>query len=92
MKFDKEARTAYPAAKIMADAKKKGAGPSPASYPKENYREKRIPGNYKLKDDKISFAQEAVNTYGETPLVKYDPIELEKIKSKPRYTNIEKTI
>jgi len=36
-KFDKEARTVYPAAKIMYDAKRKGAGPSPSSYVKEAY-------------------------------------------------------
>ena len=56
LKFDKEARTAYPAGKIMHEAKRKGAGPSPASYPKETYRDKKIHGNYKYNQPSISFA------------------------------------
>ena len=76
----------------MRRAKKKGAGPSPASYRKEDYREHRVPGSYKQKGDIISFAAEAANLLGETPLVKYDHIEMDKLKKKPRYTTIETKI
>jgi len=40
-------------------AKKRGAGPSPASYRKEDYRDYRVPGSYKNKDDIITFVAEA---------------------------------
>ena len=73
----------------MRSAKKKGCGPSPASYRKEDYKDYRVPGSYRNNDEKISFAAEAANHLGDTPLVKYDPIEMDKLKKKPRYTTIE---
>lgn len=90
-KFNKEDRVTY-ADEIARRAKKKGAGPSPASYKKENYADYRIPGSYKTKDEKISFAAEAQNLLGETPLVKYDFMEMDKLKKKPRYTTFEKNL
>ena len=36
--------------------------------------------------------QEAQNIYGDTPLIKYDPIVLEKVFKKPRYTKIDEKI
>ena len=90
-KFNKEDRVTY-ADEIARRAKKKGAGPSPASYRKENYHDYRIPGSYKTKDDKISFAAEAQNLLGESPLVKYDVLEMDKLKKKPRYTTFEKNL
>ena len=36
----------------------------------------------------ISFAAEAQNIYGPSPFNKYETIELNKLKSKPRYTKI----
>lgn len=76
--------------------KKNAKLPSPNSYNPQAWRTKaevkRIIGNYKQKDEIVTFAQESINLYGETPLNKYDPMVLDKIKKKPRYTIINKDI
>ena len=40
----------------------------------------------------ITYVQEAINTYGDSPLIKYDPVEIHKIKNKPRYCKIEQKL
>lgn len=40
--------------------------------------------------ENITFAAEAANIYGELPFNKYEVMDLNKLKSKPRYTRIYK--
>lgn len=51
-----------------------------------------MPGNYTYKDLNITYVQEAQNLHGASPLIKYDPVEIYKIKKKPRYTKIEEKV
>ena len=76
---------------------KRGAKlPSPSQYNPEVWKKQagvnRVLGNYKQKEDIITFAQESINTFGDNPLNKYEAMELNKIRKKPRYTVINKDI
>jgi len=70
--------------------------PSPHSYNPEVWKKQssvsKIPGTYKSKDNVPSFAQESINQYGDLPLNKYDAVDLNKIKKKPRYAMINKDL
>jgi len=68
--------------------KKETSSPSVHDYDPYAKKEKSL-GNYKLKADKITFAEEVQFLFGDNPMPgKYDAMHLDKLKSKPRYARI----
>lgn len=68
--------------------KKETSSPSVHDYDPYKNKEKSL-GNYKLNAKKITFAEEAQFLFGDNPMPgKYDAMDMDKMKSKPRYTKI----
>lgn len=87
--FKKEARVTTTAQ--VAVAAKKYSVPAPNAYSSDAWRKRssveRTLGTYKSNNVhlRITPFQEAANTYGASPLLKYNLPALDKIKEKPRY-------
>ena len=77
--------------------KKETSSPSPHEYNPDVWKKRasyvKPLGNYKLTSKKITFAEEAQFIFGENPMPgKYEAMQLDKLKTKPRYTKINETL
>jgi hypothetical protein len=91
-KFGTKERTTI-AGDIYHKAKKKEtSSPSVHDYNPDVWKKRasigRTLGNYKQNMENISCVAEAANIFGASPFNKYETIDLNKLKSKPRYTKI----
>jgi len=72
---------------------KEKSSPGSNAYNEKAYNKsssyKRTIGSYKTKENIITFVSESQNIHGESPLIKYDPIDMYTIRNKPKYPTIE---
>lgn len=73
--------------------KKENTSPGPSAYNPESWRRKssvgRTLGTYTKKEKKISFAEDVQNAYGHHPLLKYDTLDINKLKTRAPDYKIE---
>lgn len=92
----KKAERMTVAGEIQHNAKKPGKTvPGVATYRNDAWRAEKvtkIKGFYGNTEERISCIDEYLATHAEIPLNKYNTLELDRIKEKPRYPIIEKNI
>lgn len=95
-KFKTKERTTIAGEIFHKSKKKETCSPSVHDYNPEVWKKRanytRTVGNYNNKMETITFAAEAQNLYGDLPFNKYEVMDLNKLKNKPRYTRIYKEL